>query len=475
MIGSTARSGPQGSGTTTAPGPAQRPSESFAPARSTGDQHRLFPSAPTAPAPEDELRELAARMEHADGPVAAMRPRENLAIPAGYAHLCRLAEHDLTFAPSPARLDLGTVYGDGPDRQPYLYDEADPAKFRLGLRVSDRGPEAGPDLPRMGDVAVIADARNDDDVILGQLHGLLLRFHNAVVDEVRDSGATTPDEDFAVAHRLTRWHYQWVILNDLLPRLCGEDVMHDVLHREEFVISTGWSPDPAPLNPLDPGHPVSSTTEVVRPRLRFHRTAEAPAVPLEFSAAAFRLAPAMTRTAYVLNEVVDDLRDGRPVSTSRLAGHRPLPPQWGIDWRMFFRTSGEPHRPQAAHRIDERVHTPALPALIEGATLGLPSGQAVAGAMSIDPLPASRLGLAALPALERATPLWYYVLREAGELCQGCCLGPVGGRIVAETLVGLVADDPDAYLHAEPGWTPTLPFAGDTFRMADLIAVAQRS
>ena len=49
-----------------------------------------------------------------------------------------------------------------------------------------------------------------------------------------------------------------------------------------------------------------------------------------------------------------------------------------------------------------------------------------------------------------STPLWYYVLCEAERKAGGEQLGPVGGRIVAEVLVGLLAADPRSYLRVEP-------------------------
>jgi hypothetical protein len=45
----------------------------------------------------------------------------------------------------------------------------------------------------------------------------------------------------------------------------------------------------------------------------------------------------------------------------------------------------------------------------------------------------------------RSTPLWYYVLKEAEVKAGGLTLGPVGGRIVAEVLVGLIESDPGSY------------------------------
>jgi hypothetical protein len=71
------------------------------------------------------------------------------------------------------------------------------------------------------------------------------------------------------------------------------------------------------------------------------------------------------------------------------------------------------------------------------------------------------------------TPLRYYVLKEAETLANGNHLGPVGGRIVAEVLVGLLAGDPFSYLSIQPHWRPTLPATEEnTFTMADLLTFA---
>ena len=75
--------------------------------------------------------------------------------------------------------------------------------------------------------------------------------------------------------------------------------------------------------------------------------------------------------------------------------------------------------------------------------------------------------------LDRSTPLWYYVLKEAELIEDGRHLGPVGAHIVGEVIVGLLELDPLGYLTVEPGWRPTLPSAtsGD-FRMTDFLRFA---
>ena len=122
--------------------------------------------------------------------------------------------------------------------------------------------------------------------------------------------------------------------------------------------------------------------------------------------------------------------------------------------------------------------------LNRGRALGLPSGQAIADAMGVTVLSGEQLRLEALDdpaareALRRATPLWFYILCEAASEefgDGGRHLGPVGGRIVAEVLVGLVEGDPDSYLYQCPTWRPELPAAtqGD-FTMADPVRFATR-
>lgn len=109
--------------------------------------------------------------------------------------------------------------------------------------------------------------------------------------------------------------------------------------------------------------------------------------------------------------------------------------------------------------------------LLRGAALGLPSGEAVADALSVEPLPADQLA----PAMPGRTPLWFYVLREAQVEHGGEHLGPVGGRILDETLLGLLRADQQSYLRVDPAWQPELPArSGDpsAFDMADRLAYA---
>jgi hypothetical protein len=75
--------------------------------------------------------------------------------------------------------------------------------------------------------------------------------------------------------------------------------------------------------------------------------------------------------------------------------------------------------------------------------------------------------------MDRSTPLWYYILKEAEVLQNGVRMGPVGGRIIGEVFIGLLRADRDSYLTVNRNWKPTLPSAtaGD-FEIADLLRFA---
>jgi hypothetical protein len=73
--------------------------------------------------------------------------------------------------------------------------------------------------------------------------------------------------------------------------------------------------------------------------------------------------------------------------------------------------------------------------------------------------------------LRDRTPLWFYILREADITADGKHLGPVGGRIVAEVIVGLIRGDHQSFLRQDPDWTPTYGQDG-SFKIVDLLRAA---
>jgi hypothetical protein len=433
---------------------------------------RLFRTLKPFAPPDAALAALAASMAPAT-PAADTDPAgDNPDIPAGYTYFGQFVDHDITYDPATVderandpdglhnfrtpSLDLDSLYGAGPVQMPFLYDEDDHVKLLVGQNPNPiHEPE---DIPRnQQGRALIVDPRNDVHVIVTQMHLAFIHFHNAVVDHLRDQ--FFPDEELAdEARRITRWHYQWVVVHDFLERLAGPDVLGEVLVKDKR--TKGWKAD-----------------------LRFYSWKNTPFMPVEFSGAAYRFGHSMARPGYKLNDQLDVIPVFSPALTpnplQQLGGFRPLPKKWKIDWTKFFPIGGSTPQPsrlidtklsgplhQLPESLDEPRRSLALLNLLRGKALELPSGQAVAKAMGTG-RPDADLGL------NGDAPLWFYLLRESEVAAKGRRLGPTSARIVAEVLVGLLKGDPSSYLRVSPAWTPELPGekAGD-FTMPDLLRFA---
>jgi hypothetical protein len=223
-------------------------------------------------------------------------------------------------------------------------------------------------------------------------------------------------------------------------------------------------------------------------------------MPVEFQGAAYRFGHSMVRPSYRSNLkgdkgspffglIFDPAATGTDPDDLR-GGCRA--PRRFVGWQTFFDFGDGEVKPNK--RIDTKISTPlfnlplgaiashdpptSLPQrnLLRQLTWELPSGQALAKKMRVPALAPTDLAELAdyRLELERSTPLWYYVLKEAEVMADGLHLGPVGGRIVAETIIGLLETDRASYVTAQPGWTPTLPsrLGAGQFRMVDFLTFA---
>ena len=331
---------------------------------------------------------------------------------------------ELRNARSP-QLNLECLYGDGPVGHPFLFRRNDPAKLLLGAD--------GGDVQRNAEgTAIIGDPRNDSHVLMSQMHLAFARVHNAFVDHARTAGVAE-SQLFEAAARELRWHYQSVVTREFLPRLVGADLTRMVLAGDR----------------------------------RMYRPGGVAFIPLEFADAAYRYGHSQIRHRYQVNDAAPAV----PLFPD-LMGFKPMASTYRVDWARLFDVSGQPPA-QRAKKIDGRLVASliALPIALTGATeveefhslavrdlergqgVGLPSGEAVARALGERPLTAEEIGATAA-GWRGETPLWYYVLREADVRQGGDRLGPVGGRIVAEVLVGLLAHDPTSVLQAPAAWHP---------------------
>jgi hypothetical protein len=448
-------------------------------------------------ATRDALVELGRTMQDAGGPGGG----GNANIPAVYTYFGQFVDHDITLelvsAELPdlvdpdltplrlaeirqkirnarsATLELDSVYGGLAPR--------DDAKMRVG-KVSEsggrpQGKDDFNDLPRRrrrpGDPkrdreALIGDPRNDENLIVAQLHVAFLRAHNRLVD---DQG-----EGFGGARRLLRRHYQHIVLHDFLKKIVDPQIVDETIESNRV-----YTPSEDRLF-----------------------------MPLEFSVAAYRFGHSMVRAKYNFNVNFPQATLGELFTFTALSGQlgefETLPEIWIIQWENFVDVGANFTRTRS---IDTKLVEPlftlpdlqgrprqgdrarlAVRNLLRGYLLRLPTGQAVAGALrqklqgvrNIPVLTAQQIQNGAqspqqAQVLQQAgflerTPLWYYILAEAAVLEGGERLGPVGSTIVAEVLVGLVRRSANSILRTED-WQPTLPSAQPgTFTLTDLLKFA---
>jgi hypothetical protein len=430
----------------------------------------MFKQAEAYSPPDELIKSLAAQMGEPSGPNTT--DLDNPRIPAGFTFLGQFIDHDMTLDRTPLpeqqadpqaltnfdtpQFDLGSLYGRGPAADPDLY-EADRTRMKVV-----RNANGVDDLPRRADgSAFLGDARNDENLIIAQLHLAFAKFHNRCL-------STGLAKNLAEAQRLTRWHFQWLIVHDFLDKVAGPEVVGRFLDGKGKVKREFYKPK-------NPNRPM---------------------MPIEYSVAAYRFGHSMIRAGYLLNA-----RTTPPAAAaifgaegSDLRGNRPLPARLEIDWWHFFDVPGKPAAPRnAARRIDGKLSLPLfnLPGtvvgdgttpslaernLIRGKRLGLPAGQDVARRMGVTPLTNAELGLPdpQNPGWQGKAPLWFYILKEAELSHAGQRLGAVGGRIVTEVILGILEADKDSYLRAKADFRPVAPIAPATgqFRTGDFLRFA---
>jgi Animal haem peroxidase len=441
---------------------------------SRGHYSRLFerPAKPLSTRDEKKLIQLSDSMRYMVEREGTLTPR------VGYTYFGQFVGHDLTHDITPLEgpyldpeltpnyrtpyFDLDHIYGGGPEKSPNLYrGEREAEMFKLGVTTS-----AGylHDLPIENGTILIEDARNLVNIILRQLHVVFLKFHNEAFKQLSASPPTITGIEnlgsgtiFERAQRLVRWHYQWIVRHDFLPRILHLSV---------------WN------------HHSRITGQ--RSKLK-----DGSSIPIEFSLAAFRFGHSMVRNAYGLN-----CREKRVELMKLMAlGQEPSPlsDNYVIEWGRFF--DGLPRSGPVASSsfIDTAIAAPlhdlsastirlcsrmepaaeplSLPVrtLLRGARAGLPSGQEVADALqesgviktehcltksqlTRDTCDGSGSALREV-GLDLNTPLFYYLLKEAEIYGLGRTLGPIGSYIVAEVIQRALETDPDSYMSTVgPAW-----------------------
>ena len=346
------------------------------------------------------------------------------------------------YKPAPrncSRMLLGYVASIDPDQRPPGKANDLPRKPRSNQDANDRA-------------ALIGDKRDDENLVISQLHVAFLRAHNAIAAR---------NHTFNEARTILRQHYQWIVIKDFLPRICDPWIVNEILIGGNKV----FGPDPDDLF-----------------------------MPFEFSVAAYRFGHSMVRNHYHYNANFPRASLTDLFMLTALSGNLrdfdTLPENWIIEWKNFIDGGVNCARPVDTGLSDALFGLTAfnkpmpvearLPVrnLLRGYMLRLPTGQAVASALNLPALTPQDIEQVAQSVsdeqlaavrdgefLER-TPLWYYILAEAAATSSGH-LGPVGSTIVAEVLIGLIRGSKDSILR-QTRWKPTLGQTPDHFTLTDL-------
>lgn len=414
---------------------------------------------------------------------------DNELIPAGYTYLGQFIDHDITLDPFSTfdcgqnlneitnfrtpNLDLDSVYGNGPAVDPFLYnhntgnDDTNGIKLLLGKNrdTGSGGPFSGVptdfDLPRTSDqTAIIGDPRNNENLIVSQLHHSFLKFHNAVVDHLLN---TVPvNQLFEEARKTVSHHYQWIVFHDFLKRITNPTLVDNVLNNGN----------------------------------RYFRRRPFQ-MPVEFSVAAYRFGHSMIRQNYAVNDNFPNATLSEVFKFVRLP-QLPVFSNWVVDFNRFFETgSAKPVQPskkidtslspflnQLPDEMPPIFSVLAVRNLKRALAFGLPSGQCVARRVRVSKLTNEELLSNTTPEesgilhknddqMLKKTPLWYYVLKEAEVKENGERLGSLGAIIVVETLCRILHDDPNSFIHVSGGFSPSLPSTNQgQFDMPDLLRFA---
>lgn len=353
------------------------------------------------------LKKLALRVQMP--PRATPLASTGNSLPAGFTYLAQLVAHDMTQIADPYFLEDGerdeistarskplcleTLYGDGPMGTPLVYEYSGGRKhfgrngrLRLGLvRAHAPGGSIGSpqarDIPRLGcpmfkdaddpvsagwpcpaDVLagnyprnsetdnaatepLLADQRNDDNLLVSQLLTVFIRLHNLFYDE-----AFAQEKKIVPAFRRARLAttaiYQSILAEELFPALLDPVVWEHYYHKN--------------------GHDNIDTKDPV---------------PALFKHGAFRIGHSMVQNQYAISRLpTKPIKEFLKRETVAGASQLPITDKWIIDWvddgAGFFDVPGSTAR-NRGREMGPSINSSLLAErAILGESAGLASGPA---------------------------------------------------------------------------------------------------
>ncbi|MCP4333292.1 MAG: hypothetical protein GY785_11605 [Gammaproteobacteria bacterium] len=412
--------------------------------------HRIAPECPVGDLPDENLLvKLGDAMKPPNRLKLPARP-DAIGVPAAYTYFGQLIAHDLNdlnvvsggsaMQLSNSKLDLSSLFWHELDETLLEADSYVEAGVAIGRAVRKEGYSYN-DLPRnRKGRPLIPDQRNDVNLAIAQLCVAISKFHHLLARK-------NPWLDPESVRKLTVRQIQAITLFDFLPRILDPQVYRDVMTR-----GRGLLPE----------------------------ALESFRVPIEFSSACYRFGHSLVRDRYRWNAIeteasTQDLLDRTHLGgdvTEATGGRQSA--RWIADWKNLLpmkvvtenvhdnASAIDMRMAYTLFKLDKRwiknPYTPRQFVNLASQTLLRSRDYRLADAQTtIDhinrQLEPGHVGIVALCESEiknvtdesvrdavvnsgfhESTPLWFYVLREASIFHAGQKLGPMGSRIVMETI-----------------------------------------
>ena len=273
-------------------------------------------------------------------------------------------------------------------------------------------------------------------------------FHNKLIKQYK----TIKSNVYTFVKHEVQMYYQWIILNDILPKLVDHDILEAIKCNGTKYIN-------------------ASSTQL----------------PAEFVSAMSRIVQFSLKKSYkIAKDLIIDARDMFTYVQGKL-------PKYIIDWNLFFSLTSV-HTPQPSKAFDPFItntikqvtstsvlqadcepstqKSAVLTDLLAGQENNLCSGQSVAQCMEVQVIPQDILSQFDVnKTLEKHgvlnhTPLLLYSMLESQIFADGEYLTGVGGILVAETIFSVLLNDKSSILNTD--WKPSIGQSG-YFSMTDLI------
>ena len=309
---------------------------------------------------------------------------------------------------------------------------------------------------------IIPDTRNDNNYLIAQMSVLFMKFHNKLIDVYKCNNSIPKNQLFKFVKKQVVFYYQWLIINDFLPRVVDNAIITKYFDNCSFT-----------YDPSIPKYQNKIPKEFIYSVGQLHTYS----YPNNFNLA--------------LDEVIT-LEDIYKCVKGKL-------PKYVIDWSNFFYLGPKDEELNYARKFNARIteeqanmsfiknssipiykNNVLLKDLMQSSRNNLASAQEYIKEINkinsgeIMPIPKCLLEqydydkLLCISNLLDETPLLIYILKESEIYKSGSLLTGLGGKLYAEWIMSTLFNDKDSYLCSAGIWKPILGNHGK-FDMADLI------